>query len=1025
MKLASLFVEVGANVNNFERGMKNVRSEIDQTSKHASFFSNTLSTALGTGVTLAVNKAVSSLTEFVGFIKKTGEEFNSLKENSTLAFETMLGSMDQAKSFLAELQQFAEKTPFELPGLIDASQKMIAFGFTSKEVLPTLTAIGDAVSGLGGSPEKLQRVITAIGQIKAKGKIQAQEMLQLAEAGIPAWDMLAKAIGKTIPEAMKESEKGAIDATTAINALINGMNDRFGGLMAKQSQTFSGLKSTFNDLLRDVAAKLTKPWFDNAKKGLEAMIKLMQTDKFKSFLEGTIKVSEKLANTVARIKGFFFGLLGKGFNLLHALFGSSSEAKQSIGILDLIPKKIKQLMGFIEPIGNFIYELSDKGFRVLTGVFDDFYRSFNKISNQRFYFFGDMSLGQFASGIKSIFKEVTSGGKNLNYWLYTAPKVFQVITKLMMSAKNIFSYFSGSGLQTTLKSLGKILTGLGSTLAKLVRPFKDALGSLFSQLSTMKNLGFADIFKTVLSSIAQAFSGFIKVIKDEFWPTIKGALIWVWNALSDFFTSIDWGSVWTGITTGLSSIVNYVASIDWSSVWSTIWSSLKNIGQWFADNVIPPISNFFSWLLSWFSDPAKNSQLWNAITSVWTFITDWAGYLWSAVSPYLSSFFGYLASWFTDPSKRQTLWNAVVSTWNFVSDWALYLWEVTSPYLSGFFNYLLSWFTDPTKRGQLWNGIVATWNFISDWAKAIGTNINPYLAQFWGWLSGWITDPTKRKQLWDGIVATWDAIKLWSANLWGWIYPNMQALWTNLKSWIDTNAPSFGTWLDAFKKFSTDSKNQWQSDFPEIVKQFNYLKDTIITEVPNIISSLDRLSSRFGEGWNFTPGQWFAGLERDLADLIKMASKVIEIIDAMVATTQSAFSMDWSGYVNNSVLFGQKLSEFGQIWSDNQNWWNTQQANNEQQPVTFPGGHARGGIANEGRVLVGEKGPELVDLPRGSRVWDHGQSMGKLNQDSGQTVTIILKNEGTLQASRQVIDDIAIALQKRLNLQGNRVVFAS
>ena len=88
-------------------------------------------------------------------------------------------------------------------------------------------------------------------------------------------------------------------------------------------------------------------------------------------------------------------------------------------------------------------------------------------------------------------------------------------------------------------------------------------------------------------------------------------------------------------------------------------------------------------------------------------------------------------------------------------------------------------------------------------------------------------------------------------------------------------------------------------------------------------------------------------------------------------------------------------------------------------------GYATGGITKGGATLVGEKGPELVDLPRGSRVWDHGQSMGKLGSDTGQTMTIILKNEGTLQASRQVIDDIAIALQKRLNLQGNRVVFAS
>lgn len=1047
MSLAKLFVEVGANVNNFERGMKQVRSEIDQTAKQATFFSNTLSTAIGTGTAIAVNKAVSSLTNFFSYIKKAGEEFNALKENSQLAFETMLGSGEKAKTFLMDLQKFAEATPFELPGLIDASQKMLAFDFTAKQVIPTLTSIGDAVAGLGGSPEKLQRVITAIGQIKAKGKIQAQEMLQLAEAGIPAWEMLAKAIGKTIPEAMKESEKGAIDATTAINALINGMNAKFGGLMAKQSKSFTGLKSTFNDLMRDVAARVTKPWFDNAKKGLERMIAIMQSDKFQGFITKATAVSEKAANLVANVKHNIIDFIGHGFNFFHSFFGSTSDAKQSFSLIESLPKKIKNLVNYIKPVGDFIYNIADKGFRAFTGIFDDFYRSFNKISNQRFYFFGDMSLEQFATGIKSIFNDIRSGGKNLNYWLYTAPKVFQVITRLMLNARNIFNYFSGEGLQTTLKKLGSILTGLGSILSKLVRPFKEALGSLFQQLSTMKNLGFADIFTMVLKSIGQAFMGFLKVIKDEFWPTIKGALIWVWDSLTSFVSSIDWTSVWGGVVgvfTGLhdfvtninwkvigdtvvsvfSSIVEYVQSIDWGKLWYGIWSVLSGIGNWFVANVMPPISDFFSWLLSWFSDTSKNNQMLAAIKTAWTFITDWGLSIWQTVSPYLSSFFGWLLSWFTDTTKRQQLWSAITTTWTFVTDWAKYIWDSISPYLGSFFSYLLSWFTDSTKRGQLWNGIVATWNFVIEWGKSLWNWIAPYLAQFWGWLTSWVTDPTKRTELWNGIVNGWDAITTWGANLWGWLYPNLITFWSNLKTWIDTNHPTLGSWINSFTQFSKDVKTQWNTDLPEVVKQFVYLKDTIITETPKIIKTLDDLSSRFGEGWNFTGGQLFAGLERDLADLVKMASKFLEIVDAMVATTQSAFNLDWQGYVNNSLLFGQRLGEFGQIWQENQAWWNNQQAMNNQSQTTFPGGHAKGGIAS-GWAVVGEKGPELAQFPTGTRIWDHGQSMGMLSDtSSNQTITIVLKNEGTMPTDRRAIDQIAMELQRRMNLQGNRLVFA-
>jgi tape measure domain-containing protein len=110
-----------------------------------------------------------------------------------------------------------------------------------------MNGIGNAVAGLGGGKEQIDRVTLALGQMQAKGKVSAEEMNQLAELGIPAWKMIASAIGISIPEAMKRAEKGAIDSTTAINALINGMNEKFPGMMEKQSKTINGVFSNLVD----------------------------------------------------------------------------------------------------------------------------------------------------------------------------------------------------------------------------------------------------------------------------------------------------------------------------------------------------------------------------------------------------------------------------------------------------------------------------------------------------------------------------------------------------------------------------------------------------------------------------------------------------------------------------------------------------------------------------------------------------------------------------------------------------------
>ena len=168
-------------------------------------------------------------------------------EQSRVAFTTLLGSATKADAFLRDLAMFAAQTPFEFKGLQDSARRLLAFGFAAQDVIPLMNGIGNAVAGLGGGKEQIDRVTLALGQMQAKGKVSAEEMNQLAELGIPAWKMIASAIGVSIPEAMKLAEKGAIDSTTAINALITGMNEKFPGMMEKQSKTINGVFSNLVD----------------------------------------------------------------------------------------------------------------------------------------------------------------------------------------------------------------------------------------------------------------------------------------------------------------------------------------------------------------------------------------------------------------------------------------------------------------------------------------------------------------------------------------------------------------------------------------------------------------------------------------------------------------------------------------------------------------------------------------------------------------------------------------------------------
>jgi tape measure domain-containing protein len=202
------------------------------------------------GVGIAAGAGLAALTGF-------GLKSAASLEQSTVAFTSLLHSADDAKTFLADLQQFAAETPFEFQDVVGASQRLLvltqSLGQTKDAVVPLLTTIGDLVSVTGGSAESIDSVVRALSQMASKGKISQEEIMQLAEAlpGFNANAAIASSLGLSTADTLAKISAGGVDATTGINALIEGMKQFPGaaGAMAMQAQTLTGVFSTFKDTI--------------------------------------------------------------------------------------------------------------------------------------------------------------------------------------------------------------------------------------------------------------------------------------------------------------------------------------------------------------------------------------------------------------------------------------------------------------------------------------------------------------------------------------------------------------------------------------------------------------------------------------------------------------------------------------------------------------------------------------------------------------------------------------------------------
>lgn len=236
--LGTIYAELGLRMDKFVQGAQQAKVHITKLEQRMESMQEA-SDMLSKGV-LAVGTAMAAVGSYAIVMA-------AQMQQSEIAFGTLLGSGEKAKTFLKDLADFAAETPFELRGLQAGSRMLLAFGFQAQDIIPMMTAVGDAVAALGGGEHEIQRVVRALGQMQAKGRVSAEEMMQLAELGIPAWDMLAQEIGVSVPEAMDMARQGAIDGMAGVNAILAGMQGRFAGAMDEQSKTVIGMWSTITD----------------------------------------------------------------------------------------------------------------------------------------------------------------------------------------------------------------------------------------------------------------------------------------------------------------------------------------------------------------------------------------------------------------------------------------------------------------------------------------------------------------------------------------------------------------------------------------------------------------------------------------------------------------------------------------------------------------------------------------------------------------------------------------------------------
>jgi tape measure domain-containing protein len=142
------------------------------------------------------------------------------RESTTGAFTRLLGSADKAKQAWKIAEGIAISTGANLQETASSLNSLLAQGMALPDAEILIKQMAD-LKALNPAAN-LEGITRAMMQIKSTGKLQGDELMQLAEAGLSidrVYEQLSKTLGKSRDEVLKLQQSGKITSAQAIKAI--------------------------------------------------------------------------------------------------------------------------------------------------------------------------------------------------------------------------------------------------------------------------------------------------------------------------------------------------------------------------------------------------------------------------------------------------------------------------------------------------------------------------------------------------------------------------------------------------------------------------------------------------------------------------------------------------------------------------------------------------------------------------------------------------------------------------------------
>lgn len=250
-------------------------------------------------------------------IKKFGSDVidaTGKMQQLQVALSTILQSKSKADTLLADISQFALKTPFSIDDVATGAKQLLAYGSSANTVVNELSMLGDVASGL---QIPLGQLIYLYGTLRTQGRAMTVDIRQFAGRGIPIYEELAKVLGvsqEQVGELVKQGKVGFKEVEQAF-----------------KNMTSEGGK--FNNMLENSAGT----WTQQIAAVQEKLFLKMNEfgNKYKEVFEFGIGTAEDLVESLDDVLSVMGGLIA-AYGTYKAALITAAVAQKAVGFVESI-----------------------------------------------------------------------------------------------------------------------------------------------------------------------------------------------------------------------------------------------------------------------------------------------------------------------------------------------------------------------------------------------------------------------------------------------------------------------------------------------------------------------------------------------------------------------------------------------------------------------------------------------------------------------------------------------------------------